>query len=82
MKTKVQVDRQKAKALMKMADQTLARLKETDLEKYPSNTLTDYYDIVRKIKDYGGVIPVKRGKGKRGRSSSGADKLHLQRTWL
>ena len=28
---------------------TLERLKQTDIEKYPTNTLTDYYDIVRKL---------------------------------
>ncbi len=46
---KVQPDRQKAKSLREMALVTFERLKETDKEKYPSNTLTDYYDIVRKL---------------------------------
>ncbi len=46
---KVQPDRQKAKSLREMALVTFERLKETDKEKYPSNTLTDYYDIIRKL---------------------------------
>lgn len=46
---KVQSDKQKAKSLREMALITFARLKETDKEKYPSNTLTDYYDIIRKL---------------------------------
>ena len=46
---KVQPDKQKAKSLREMAVVTFERLKETDKEKYPSNTLTDYYDIIRKL---------------------------------
>lgn len=46
---KVQPDKQKAKSLREMAIITFERLKETDKEKYPSNTLTDYYDIIRKL---------------------------------
>lgn len=46
---KTQPDQQKAKSLREMAVTTLERLKETDKEKYPSNTLTDYYDIIRKL---------------------------------
>ena len=32
-----------------MAEITLERLEKTELAKYPSNTLTDYYDIFHKI---------------------------------
>ena len=46
---KIQPDREKAKSLKEMAEITLKRLKETDLEKYPTNTLTDYYDVIRKL---------------------------------
>ena len=46
---KVQPDKQKAKSLKDIAIITSERLKETDKEKYPSNTLTDYYDIIRKL---------------------------------
>lgn len=46
---KVQADKQKAKSLREMAVVTFERLQETDKEKYPSNTLTDYYDAIRKL---------------------------------
>ena len=48
---KIQPDKQKAKSLMEMAKVTLKRLREVKKEKYPSNTLTDYYDIIRKLMD-------------------------------
>ena len=32
-----------------MADVTLQRLKETDMKKYPTNTLIDYYDVIHKL---------------------------------
>lgn len=34
-----------------MAKITLERLNKTDIEKYPSNTLLDYYDIIHKLMD-------------------------------
>jgi hypothetical protein len=34
-----------------MAKITLERLKESNQEKYPSNTLIDYYDIIHKLSD-------------------------------
>lgn len=46
---KIKPDKQKAKSLINTAKTTLERLKETNKEKYPSNTLTDYYDIMRKL---------------------------------
>ncbi len=46
---KIKPDEQKAKALMAMAETTLKRLKDTDMEKYPTNTLTDYYDVIHKL---------------------------------
>jgi hypothetical protein len=42
-------DRNKAKSLTEMAKVTLERLRETDKLKYPSNTLNDYYDIIREL---------------------------------
>ena len=47
--TKVQPDNQKAESLQIMAQITLQRLQEIELTKYPSNTLTDYYDIIHKL---------------------------------
>ena len=49
MQIKINPDKEKAKALIKMANITLERLKETNKEKYPANTLTDSYDIIHKI---------------------------------
>jgi hypothetical protein len=46
---KIQPDKQMAKSLRDMAIVTLERLREINKEKYPSNTLTDYYDIVRRL---------------------------------
>ena len=46
---KIQPDIEKSKALEKMAKITLQRLNEIDVEKYPSNTLNDYYDIIHKL---------------------------------
>lgn len=47
--TKVKPDKQKSESLRKMAEITLERLENTDMEKYPSNTLSDYYDAVHKL---------------------------------
>ena len=49
MKIEIKPDEQKAEALKKMAEITLKRLEETDKEKYPSNTLNDYYDVIHKL---------------------------------
>lgn len=46
---KVKPDKQKATALMQMAKITLERLNELDKEKYHTNTLIDYYEVIRKI---------------------------------
>ncbi len=46
---KVKPDIQKARALKKMAIITIQRLESTNLLEYPSNTLTDYYDIIHKL---------------------------------
>ena len=47
--TKVRPDKQKLNSLKNMAKITLERLNKTDIEKYPSNTLIDYYDIIHKL---------------------------------
>ena len=47
--TKVKPDQQKSESLKKMAETTLERLDNTDMEKYPSNTLLDYYDVIHKL---------------------------------
>ncbi|MFH1066179.1 MAG: hypothetical protein V1734_06745 [Nanoarchaeota archaeon] len=47
MKVIIKPDMAKAKSLRETSIITLSRLKETDMEKYPSNTLKDYYDIIK-----------------------------------
>src|SRR3989344_8045262 len=49
MNTKVKPDKQKSDSLKKMAEITLVRLDSTDMDKYPSNTLLDYYDAIHKL---------------------------------
>src|SRR3989338_9045329 len=51
-------DNQKSEALKKMAGITLERLGETDREKYPSNTLLDYYDAIHKLME---ALTIKKG---------------------
>lgn len=47
--TKIRADEQKSKSLRKMARITLERLGSTDMERYPTNTLNDYYDVIHKL---------------------------------
>jgi len=47
--TKVYPDKSKSKSLKIMAEITLERLESTDIEKYPTNTLNDYYDVIHKL---------------------------------
>ena len=49
MKILVERDKEKAKSLLNMAKISLNRLNEFDKFKYPTNTLTDYYDIIHKL---------------------------------
>ena len=46
---KITPDRQKSEALKKMAKTTLERLQGTEMLKYPSNTLVDYYDAIHEL---------------------------------
>lgn len=49
MKIKIMPDAAKSKALAEMAKITIARIKDTDKNKYPANVLTDYYDVLHKL---------------------------------
>lgn len=49
MLVKIQIDKQKARSLKDIAKMTLERLGETNKEKYPINSLKDYYDILRSL---------------------------------
>ena len=55
---KVKKDKQKSESLKKMAQITLERLERTDMEKYPSNTLLDYYDVIHKLME---ALTIKKG---------------------
>lgn len=55
---KINPDKQKSESLKKTAKITLERLNNTDMEKYPSNTLLDYYDIIHKLME---AIAIKNG---------------------
>jgi len=46
---KISPDYQKSKALIEMAKVTLERLSKTEIYNYPTNTLTDYYDVIHKM---------------------------------
>jgi hypothetical protein len=46
---KKQKDFQKANSLSKIADETNERLYTTDIFKYPSTSLKDYYDIIHSL---------------------------------
>lgn len=56
--THIKPDEQKSEALKKMAGITLERLGKTDTEKYPSNTLLDYYDALHKLME---ALTIKKG---------------------
>jgi hypothetical protein len=60
---KVKPDRQKSESLKKMAEITLERLNKTDIGKYPSNTLSDYYDAIHKLME---ALTIKVGIKARG----------------
>ncbi|MCX6706728.1 MAG: HEPN domain-containing protein [Candidatus Woesearchaeota archaeon] len=46
---RIRPDKQKSESLRKMAEVTLQRLDNTDMEQYPSNTLLDYYEVIHKL---------------------------------
>ena len=55
---KIRSNKQKSESLKKMAEITLERLGNTNIEKYPSNTILDYYDIIHKLME---AITLKEG---------------------
>ncbi len=61
--TKITPDKQKAQALIKMAEITMERLEKTKISEYPSNTLVDYYDIIHKLLE---AIALKEGTKAKG----------------
>ncbi len=55
---RVRPDKEKSEALKKMSEITLERLEKTEIEKYPSNSLVDFYDIIHKLME---AITIKNG---------------------
>lgn len=42
-------NKEKASSMIRMVEITLNRIKDTDLNKYPSNITKDYYDTIREL---------------------------------
>lgn len=59
-------DPEKAKSLRKMAERTLDRIEETDVKKYPTQVLKDYYNVIH---CYLEAISLKEGKKVSGRGA-------------
>ena len=47
--TRIRPDKSKSRSLKIMAEITLERLENTEREKYPTNTLNDYYGAIHKL---------------------------------
>ncbi|OGJ19850.1 hypothetical protein A3K73_03720 [Candidatus Pacearchaeota archaeon RBG_13_36_9] len=60
---KIKPDYQKSKALIEMAKVTFERLNKTEIYKYPTNTLTDYYDILHKLMESLALVNGVKTKG-------------------
>jgi uncharacterized protein YutE (UPF0331/DUF86 family) len=60
---KIKPDEEKAESLREMAKITLERLEHTDKEKYPTNTLNDYYDIIHKLMEVLSLIKGIKARG-------------------
>lgn len=46
---KITPDKEKAKSILKMVDQTLEMIKTIDRKKFPSNVTKDYYEVMREL---------------------------------
>jgi hypothetical protein len=72
---KVKPDEQKSESLKKMAEVTLERLNRTNMEEYPSNTLSDYYDVIHKLME---ALTIKEGVKSKGEGrTSGTYRIYL-----
>jgi hypothetical protein len=40
---------EKSRSILRMIDETLAMINEISIEKYPSNIIKEYYDIIREL---------------------------------
>ena len=46
---KVLQDKEKARSIMKMVDETLKMINTIDYKKFPSNVVKEYYDVLREL---------------------------------
>ncbi len=46
---RIMPDKEKAKSIMKMAENTIELVKTIDSEKFPSHVTKEYYDIIREL---------------------------------
>lgn len=46
---KITPDKEKAKSILKMANTTLEMIESIDINKFPSNVLKEYYEIIREL---------------------------------
>ena len=60
---KIRPDKSKSRSLKIMAKITLERLESTDIEKYPTNTLNDYYDAIHKLMEALSMLNGIKAKG-------------------
>lgn len=57
MRENISIDKNKAKALFKMADELHRRVQKIPFEEFPSPNLSDYYDIIHMLLD--GLLTLK-----------------------
>lgn len=46
---KITVNKEKAKSMLKMVETTIEMIRTIDIDKFPSNLLKEYYDILREL---------------------------------
>jgi len=46
---KITPDFEKSKSILRMIDKSLAMINEINIERYPSNVVKEYYDIIREL---------------------------------
>lgn len=61
---KVNPDPEKAKSLVKMSKKIKNRIDETNLEKYPSQVMKDYYEILKQLMEAIASLDGVKTKGK------------------
>ena len=60
----IKPDKEEARALKKMANQTLSRIAETDKKKFSTQVVKDYYDVIHYLLEATSVASGKKVKGR------------------